>query len=223
MIMSISAKFFTMNQYVFVIGLVSLLWIPLALALDVEVRGLFSGSALVLIDGKTVLLKAGATKQGVTLISADSKKAVIIINGKQHELGLSRRISSSYKEAEIAEVRLQPGFGGHFLTPARINNRPVQVMVDTGASAVAMSLPQAKALGIDYRNGRLTNVSTAAGYVNSYQVLLDSVSVGNVRVDKVDALVNMSDFPDTILLGNSYLSRVKMFKQKGVLVLQNQY
>lgn len=192
-------------------------------AKSVEVKGLFSGSALLVIDGKQKLLKQGRSFDGVTLISADSKKAVVDVDGTQHTMGMSRRISSSYQQAETAEVRLQPSYGGHYVTPARINNRPVSVMVDTGATMVAMSLPQAKALGIDYRNGRLIPISTASGYSEGYLVYLKSVTVGTVTVQNVEALVSVGDFPETILLGNSYLSRVKMFRENGVLVLKSQY
>lgn len=197
--------------------------VSVAEAKNVEVKGLFSGRALLVIDGEQKLLKQGKSFLGVTLISADSKKAVVDIDGKRHSLGVSKRISSSYRKADTAEVRLAPGHGGHYVTPARINNLPVSVMVDTGATTVAMSLPQAKALGIDYRNGRLTPISTAAGYSKGYLVFLKSVTIGTVTVENVEALVSVGDFPEIILLGNSYLSRVKMFREKGVLVLQSQY
>ncbi len=200
-----------------------LLVINSATAKNVEVKGLFSGSALIIVDGEQKLLKRGKSFNGVTLVTADSEKAVLEVDGERHTLGLSKRISSSYQKAEVAEVRLQPSHGGHYVTPARINNRPVSVMVDTGATTVAMSLPQAKALGIDYRNGALTPISTANGYTEGYLVNLRSVTVGTVTVNNVDALVSVGDFPKTILLGNSYLSKVKMFRENGVLVLQNQY
>lgn len=197
--------------------------IPTAVAANVEVKGLFAGSALLVINGENKLLKAGNTYQGVTLISADSRKAVVSVNGEQYSLGMSKRIASSFQAAQTREVRLQPGRGGHYLTPARINNMPVSVMVDTGATSVAMSLPQAKALGIDYRNGELIPISTANGYANGYRVMLSRVTVGAVSVENVEAIVSMSNFPETILLGNSYLNRVKMFTENGVLVFQSQY
>lgn len=192
-------------------------------AAEVEVRGLFAGSALLMINGESKLLKQGTDYQGVTLVSANSKEAVVSINGKQHRLGMSKRISASFKAAEHNEVRLAPGRGGHYRTPARINNQPVTVMVDTGATAVAMSLPQARVLGIDYRNGTLTRVSTANGVVNAYRVMLAEVTVGTVTIKNVEGLVNMGNYPDMILLGNSYLQRVKMFTENGVLVFQSQY
>ncbi len=212
-----------MNRVRFCLALVLLLVMNTAVAKNVEVKGLFSGSALIIVDGEQKLLKRGKTFNGVTLVSADSKQAVLDIDGKRHSLGVSKRISSSYQKAEVAEVRLQPGHGGHYVTPARINNRPVSVMVDTGATTVAMSLPQAKALGVDYRNGTLTPISTANGYTQGYLVTLSSVTVGTVTVNNVEALVSVGNFPQTILLGNSYLSKVKMFRENGVLVLQSQY
>lgn len=195
---------------------------PVAAA-TVEVRALFTGGALLTINGDNKLLKQGATYQGVTLVSADSKKAVVRVGDKQYSLNMSKRISANFKAADNSEVRLAPSRGGHYRTPARINNQPVTVMVDTGATTVAMSLPQAKALGIDYRNGVLTRVSTANGVVNAYGVMLSEVTVGTVTVKNVEALVSLSDFPDTVLLGNSYLQRVRMFTENGVLVFQSQY
>jgi len=192
-----------------------------AVATTVEVKGLFGGSALLVIDGQRKLLKQGRSHAGVLLISANSREAVVEFDGARHHLGVSKRISSRYTEAQNNEVRLAQGYGGHYVTPGRINNRPVTMMVDTGATAVAMSLPQAKALGLDYRNGDKTTVSTASGLSNAYRVILPSVTVGTVTVNNVEALVNMSDYPKTILLGNSYLGRVAMSVDQGVLVLQS--
>lgn len=192
-----------------------------ALSTDVEVKGLFNNSAVLVIDGKQKLLKAGQQAGGVKLISANSRQAELEIDGKLHTLGVSRRISSTYKAAEKTEVRLAQGRGGHYIAQGRINNRPVTMMVDTGATAVAMSLPQAKALGLDYEKGDPINVSTANGVAAGVKIMLNSVVVGTVRVDNVEATITMGDFPQVILLGNSFLSRVSMNKQNGVLVLQS--
>jgi len=202
---------------------IAYLWLfgAVAMAATVEVKGLFGGSALLVIDGQQKLLKQGHSYAGVTLISANSREAVVEFDGGRHHLGVSKRISSRYSKAQKNEVRLAQGHGGHYVTPGRINNRPVTMLVDTGATAVAMSLPQAKALGLDYRNGDKTKVSTANGLANAYRVILPSVTVGTVTVNNVEALVNMSDYPTMILLGNSYLGRVAMSVDQGVLVLQS--
>lgn len=190
-------------------------------AKDIEIKGLFKDSAIVVVNGKQKLLKAGQSFEGVKLLSADSRKAVVMADGQRYSLKVSRKIATKYKAAEKVEVRLAQGEGGHYITNGRINNRPVKMMVDTGATSVAMSLPQAKKLGLDYRNGVPINVRTANGVARGYLINLRSVMVGPVRVDNVEAVVNMSDFPDIILLGNSYLSKVSMNRENGVLVLQS--
>lgn len=191
-------------------------------AIDVRVKGLFGGSAVLTIDGKQRLLKAGKTSpEGVLLVEADSKGALIEVDGERRYLTLSKRIGATYQKSESAEVRIASGYGGHYVTPARINNRPVEVMVDTGATSVAMNINTAKKLGINYRAGKAATVSTANGTAESFNVMLDNVTVGSVRVNHVSATIIIGDSPTVILLGNSYLSRVKMWRDEGVLVLQS--
>jgi aspartyl protease family protein len=193
-------------------------------AASVEVRALFSGSAMLVIDGKQRLLRKGQrSPEGVLLVDANSKHAVIEMDGQRHKLGVSRRISSTYKAAEKNTVHLSSKRGGHFVTPARINGRPVTVMVDTGATSVAMSKTEAIKLGIDYRKGTPITVSTANGLTQAYQVMLSSVSVGTVKVNNVEASITDGAFPQIILLGNSYLSKVQMTQENGVLILESKF
>lgn len=189
------------------------------LAVDIQVKGLFGNSAILIIDGKQKLFKAGKEYGGVKLISADSKMAIVEVDGKRHKLGMSRRISSKFKAAEKAEVRLPKGQGGHYIAQGRINNRTAEMMVDTGATSIAMSSMAANALGIDYRKAATTNVSTASGMTQGHVVMLYSVSVGTVTLTNVEAIITEGAFPHVILLGNSFLSRVSMSEQNGVLVL----
>ena len=202
-----------------VFGLLLSLVSTWALAVDIQVKGLFGNSAILIIDGKQKLLKAGKEYGGVKLISADSKMAIVEVDGKRHKLGMSRRISSKFKAAEKAEVRLPKGQGGHYIAQGRINNRTAEMMVDTGATTIAMSSNAANALGIDYRKATTTNVSTASGMTQGYVVMLYSVSVGTVTLTNVEAIITEGAFPHVILLGNSFLSRVSMSEQNGVLVL----
>ncbi len=192
-------------------------------ALDVEVKGLFKNAAVLIIDGEQYLLKTGAkSPEGVRLVSANSREAVIDIDGVKRTVGVSQRISSRFTVAQGREVRLAQSRGGHYITPGRINGLPVEFMVDTGATYVAMNLSTAKKLGINYRAGEEGHTRTANGVVTVYNVLLDKVSVGEVEVRHVRASITLTDFPQTILLGNSYLSRVNMTRDHGVLILSTQ-
>lgn len=193
-------------------------------ATEVTVKALFNGSALLDINGQQRLLKAGKkSPEGVLLVQATSKIATVKVDGETHQLKLNRRVGGQYKKAEKSIVRIAGGAGGHYITPGSINGRPVDFMVDTGATAVAMNLPTAKRLNIDYRNGQVVPISTAAGITRAYKVNLNSVTVGGIKLHNVEGFVNEGDFPQIILLGNSYLSRVDMKVDSGVLVLQALY
>lgn len=195
-----------------------------SLALEVEVKGLFKNGVIVEVDGRRHVLRAGErSPEGVLLLSADSKEAVLEIDGERQRLGMSRRIRTTFAAPENTEVRIASGRGGHYFTPGRINGQAVNFMVDTGATAVAMGLPTAQELGINYRAGRRISVSTANGVVEAFSVMLDSVRIGAIELKLVEATVTVGDFPREILLGNSYLNRVDMRRENGVLVLEARY
>ncbi|MGQ9426822.1 retropepsin-like aspartic protease family protein [Gilvimarinus sp. F26214L] len=197
---------------------------PAGWALEVTVKGLFQGGAILEVDGKRRMLRTGQrSPEGVLLVSADMKQAVLEIDGKQEKLGISRSISNRYQERSKPEVRIASGEGGHYFTPGRINGQAVDFLVDTGATAVAMNLPTAQRLGLNYRAGQRVSVSTASGVDSAYRVVLDSVRVGTIEVRNVEAVVSMGDFPREILLGNSYLNRVGLRREAGVLILEAQY
>lgn len=187
---------------------------------DIQVQGLFSGKAVLSIDGQLRMLSDGQrSDEGVELVSATASKAIILYDGEKFELDLSSRISASFSEAEVNDVRLIADSKGHYVTQARINGRSVQVMLDTGATVVAMSGNQADMLGIDYKSAPQGRVSTASGVVTSRQVRLSSVQIGNISMNAIDAVVLEGDSPSIILLGNSFLSRVDMRNDGGLMIL----
>jgi aspartyl protease family protein len=199
-----------------------LLVAPLALAApDVVVKGLFKGRAVLVVNGQTHLLKDGQTSpEGVKLISSSSKEAVVEIDGKTRVLNLSRHIGAQYRAAEFAEVRIPRGPDSHYWVSGIINGRRVDMMVDTGATFIAMNINEAQRLGIDYRNGVSGKIQTAGGIVDHFMVTLERVAIGNITVHQVEAAVLVGDFPQQILLGNSLLRRVEMKQEAGLLVLR---
>ncbi|HSC83403.1 MAG TPA: TIGR02281 family clan AA aspartic protease, partial [Pseudomonas sp.] len=102
------------------------------------------------------------------------------------------------------------------------NGHPVQFLVDTGATTVAMNEGQARRLGIDYRVvGRPMVASTAGGNVRGWRIKLDLVKVGGLEVLGVEAVVLEGDSPTEVLLGMSFLSRVRWREDNGVLLLES--
>lgn len=212
----------TLGIYLALIGLLTVLvgWA----APDIRVQGLFGGSAVLVINGKQRLLKQGQTSpEGVKLVSSDSHQAVVEVEGQQVTLGLSQHISSTFQAAEQAEVRIPRSPNGHYMVSGFINGHPVDFMVDTGATSVAMNLNDAKRLGVDFRRGKHANASTAGGIVNAFEVDLDKLVIGNITARQVSATIVVGNFPSNVLLGNSFLSRVEMTEEEGVMVLRKKY
>jgi aspartyl protease family protein len=196
---------------------------PLAWAQEIQVKGLFKGSAVLQIDGQQMLLKVGqVSPEGVRLVSADSKSAVVSVRGERFELTLSHRIANAYKEPVAQELRVPQGQGGHYFVSGQVNGRNVDFLVDTGATLIALNKQTAIDLGVNYRAGRLSTVSTANGKVQVFVVNLSNVTVGNLSVNNVQATVHLDDSPSIALLGNSFLGQLNMNTDNGVLVLSSQ-
>jgi aspartyl protease family protein len=204
-----------------------LLLLPLTSAAvdSVRVKGLFPNKAMVEIDGQTRVLKVGKTSpEGVTLISADSKEAVIEVNGERQTYTMDTQIGGALTVPEKIEVRIPRGVAGDYSTVGSINGRTVDMLVDTGASTVAMSETEAKRLGIPYwLKGEKAAVQTASGFARAYGVTLKEVRVGDITLRQVRAVVVEGNSPPTVLLGMSFLSRVEMENVGNVMVLRTKF
>ena len=192
-------------------------------ASDVIVEALLPNGAVVKINGNRHTLRAGQSIGDVRLISADAKAAVIEISGQRQTVGISQRITGNFQVPEKREITIPKDALKQYRTVATINGRRVAVIVDTGANTVALSASQASALGVDYESGIPTSVETASGKVDAWVVALDSVDVGGIRVDKVQAAVTDSEYPTTILLGMTYLEQVDIAESNGVLSLKRDW
>ena len=191
---------------------------------EIIASGLFKDKALLTIDGNPHLLRVGASSpEGVTLLSSNSQQASVRVEGQTLTLRLSQRISTTFKKPKFTEVKIPRDRNGHYFTAGSINGRPAKFMVDTGATVIAMNINDARRLGIDLRQAKAGRSSTAGGMVETFRVVLDKVSVGNVTLHSIPASVIDGDFPEQILLGNSFLSKVEMTEQAGVLVFRKKY
>ena len=103
--------------------------------------------------------------------------------------------------------------GGRLIfTQVSANGRTGRFLVDTGASAVALTLDDARRLGFEPRDLNYTyQVTTAAGQVRAAKVSLSEVSVAGAQVRDVDALVIEKGL-QTSLLGMTYLGRLSQFE-----------
>jgi aspartyl protease family protein len=120
-------------------------------------------------------------------------------------------------------VEIRAGENGHYSTEAEINGRRVAVLIDTGATMVALTYEDAETAGISLRPADFTHrVSTANGIARVAPVTLDRVSIGDLTVRNVQAAVAERGRLTTSLLGMSFLGRLtRVDMRSGVLVLQD--
>ncbi len=111
---------------------------------------------------------------------------------------------------------------GHYEVTARINGRPIDVMVDTGATVVALTAEDASAIGIFPRAADYTGrTSTANGIARVAPVMIDEISVDDITVRNVRGVVMERGALGVTLLGMSFMSRLSRAEMsRGVLTLQ---
>ena len=114
--------------------------------------------------------------------------------------------------ADDGAAQIVKAADGHFWAEAKVDGRAVRFLVDTGATAVALSQTDAKRLGIDTQALDYTyRVMTASGETRAASVKLASISVAGAQVRDVEALVVEKGL-ETSLLGMTYLGRLSSFQ-----------
>lgn len=212
-----------MKQFILT-GLICFISTQFAYAADIVVLGLFKGRAIVKIDDKQRTLKKGKTSpEGFKLISADSDVAIIEVDGKRQEFKLGLHVATNFKQKKNAEAKIMP-VNGMYSTTGFINGSPVNFLIDTGATWIAMNANLARSLGINFRyTGKRSHVATANGVVPVYRITLDKVRVGEIELTNVEAGVLEGNSPSQVLLGNSFLNRVEMQRQGQVMLLKQKF
>lgn len=105
--------------------------------------------------------------------------------------------------------------GEHFLVEALVNGIPVQFMVDTGATRIALTLQDAKRLGFDVENLSYNQLTrTANGETFAASVYLTEFKVGTIVMQDLGASVNQN-LSGHSLLGMNFLKKLKGFKIEG--------
>jgi aspartyl protease family protein len=85
-----------------------------------------------------------------------------------------------------------------------------------------MNVNQAKSLGIEYQS-KPVQVETASGRAKAYLITLDQISIGDIRVFDVPAVVVDSNSPSQVLLGMSFLKRLEISDNNQLMELKQKY
>ena len=121
--------------------------------------------------------------------------------------GVSRTINHSGRATSI-----DANANGQFMVEAKLNGYRSNVLVDTGATYVAINESTAKKLGIRLKDEDFKySVNTANGTVYVATAKIDEIQIGRVRVFDVQASVSRDEQLSSTLLGMSFLNKLDKF------------
>ncbi|MBL8520299.1 MAG: TIGR02281 family clan AA aspartic protease [Betaproteobacteria bacterium] len=202
--------------------IIAAVWCPPVLAISVNLVGLFPGKAVVVVNnGAPRTMSIGQKADGVTLLSVASDSAEFDIEGNKETLKLGQPFSAPSTHTQ-GSVTIVPDEQGHHWANATVNGRTIRFLVDTGATLVSIPAAFARNAGIDYKKGTPGKVQTANGGSEGWRITLDAVTIGDVTLHQVNAVVIESGL-DTALLGMSFLSRTEMKRDSNGMVLTKRF
>lgn len=194
-----------------------------AFAAVVSLGGILGSKAVLVVDGQRRVLAAGeSSPEGVRVLEVDRDVVAVELNGQRKELRLGGgAVGGALSSPDAVELRIPAGAGGHYFVTGLINGQPVEFVVDSGATSVAMTAAMARRLNIPYlAKGRPGQIMTANGLIRAHAVTLDSVKVGAIELRYVEGNVRESNDSSPILLGMSFLGQLQVEQQNQVMVLR---
>lgn len=113
------------------------------------------------------------------------------------------------------EVELRASRNGHFHADARIEGVSLRLLVDTGATTIALAPDDAERIGFDLATLDYNQaIDTANGRIYAARVTLRDVDIGGIQARNVLATVHRDGLAQS-LLGMSFLDRLTGFERRG--------
>lgn len=195
-------------------------------AQEVNLSGMLGAKALLVVNGSEPRAVApGETFRGVRVVSTQGQSAVLDIAGQRQTLHIGQApvsVGQPVAAGTGARIVLSADSDGHFVIQGQVNSRPVQFLIDTGATSIGVSVTDAERIGLKYKQGLPVQVATANGIVPGWRVRLNSVRMNDVEVRDIEAVVTPVAMP-FILLGNSFLNRFQMTRNNEQMLLEKRY
>jgi aspartyl protease family protein len=207
-----------------ILCLIAGLWPFVVGGADVGLAGLFPGKVLLTIDGgapRTVAVGA-TTREGVRVLGVEGDTATLEIDGKKRVLRVGQNVAEKASGPDSAKAVLTADAQGHFVTTGTVNGTPIRFLLDTGATLVGIGMSDARRIGIDPSKGTKGIIQTANGQVAVSRVRLDTVKIGDVVLNGVDAMI-LPHEQSPALLGMSFLNHMEMQRNAGTLTLIKRY
>ena len=149
-----------------------------------------------------------------TVPEPEQDRQIVVVNKLAPEESRLGRSNRSYG--------IKADSSGHYRADFRLNGRPVDALIDTGATLIAINRSTARRLGVNLTNSDFKHeVKTANGVTRAAATMLETVEIGRIRVRDVQAVVLEDQALSGTLVGMSFLSRLSGYKvEYGELVLE---
>jgi aspartyl protease family protein len=106
--------------------------------------------------------------------------------------------------------------GGHFGVRAEVDNEPMSLLVDTGATFVTLTPDDAAEIGIDPSTlDFVVPIQTANGTIRAASIRLERIAIGPIERENIPALVAPRGALDESLLGLSFLDKLGGYSISG--------
>jgi aspartyl protease family protein len=123
----------------------------------------------------------------------------------------NKDLTITLNDAGNREVVLERNRYGHYVASGEINNQPVEFLLDTGATLVA--IPEHIAKQLNLKKGRAFQSQTANGSSQSYATTIERLTLGGIVMTNVPASISSGMEFDEILLGMSFLKHLHLTQQ----------
>jgi aspartyl protease family protein len=132
----------------------------------------------------------------------------------------NQNLANQLSIGQAREVVLKRNRFGHYVAIGRINGHAVELMLDTGASDIAIPASIASHLGL--KRGSPAVYRTANGNITAYTTRLLRVELGPIVLKDLRASINPQMDDKDVLLGMSFLKHLE-FSQQGEYLTLRQY
>ena len=127
------------------------------------------------------------------------------------------RAQQTHFQVSAGTMEIRRGDDGHYHWPGRINGRPVDFLIDTGATGTAIPASLADDLKLESLGTVRSN--TAGGVVTGQVVRADIELQGGVKIDRLQ-LVALPRLGTSPLLGMDVLGKLHWQQRDGVLRIE---
>ena len=150
----------------------------------------------------------------VALVAPNARGALGVGGSPSAQANSSVTIPLASSTGTGSTLAIDRGASGRFETSASVNGHPLPFVVDTGASVVALSMDDARAIGVPFDPNSFTVIAEgASGPVKGQQVTLERVEIGGHVVENVRAVV--LEGLRYNLLGQTVLSQIGGVEMTG--------